>query len=408
MNVQTLMPGAVCGAVEAIASKSDLHRQLIALALSGEAFPPFFAQPVSEDITATARCLQALKDSKATGCLLDCGESGSTLRFLLPVTAALGVTARFEGGGRLPARPLEPLLSLLRTHGCTVEGEALPLLLSGHLLPGEFALPGNISSQYVTGLLFALPLLGGRSRILLQSPLESAGYVRMTLQTLSRFGVEVQESALCFDIPGKQLYRFPASDKGLQADGCWSSAAFWLAAGALAGDVRISGLNLQSAQPDRAVLDFLRQMGADISIETDKTIRVRQSTLRGIVMDAADCPDLVPIMAVVMSLAQGESRIINAARLRLKESDRLHAMAQSLNAMGAKAEELPEGLVMQGVAALRGANLSSFGDHRIAMALAVAALRADGSAALSDAQVVGKSYPGFWETLRRLKKGGCA
>ncbi|MDR3313549.1 MAG: 3-phosphoshikimate 1-carboxyvinyltransferase [Oscillospiraceae bacterium] len=402
MNRRTLRAGVASGRVIAPPSKSDLHRLLVAAALCGSAARvDCGTDALSEDIAATQDCLRSLLDAQSPSPALDCRESGSTLRFLLPLAAALGKTAHFTGTGRLPERPLEPLLTLLRTHGVQVEGDRLPLRISGQLQVGKYALPGNISSQYLTGLLFALPLLEGDSVIQLTSPLESAGYVTMTMRTLRRFGVryilDTPESCV---LPGGQRYH--SAETRLTPEGDWSNAAFWLAAGALTGEITLAGLSADSAQPDAAILPLLRRMGAIVEANPAGEIRVCKSSLRGAELDASECPDLVPTAAVLMALAQGESRIHHAARLRLKESDRLAAMAQNLHALGAQVEELPDGLLFHGVPQLRGGAVQSFADHRIAMAMAVAALRAQGETTLGGAESVRKSYPAFWEIYDRL------
>jgi len=365
----TLHPAKLQGKIAAIPSKSDLHRLMIAAWLAGQ---DITALPIiSDDIAATRDCLLA-------NCTMNCRESGSTLRFLLPVMAALGRTAIFTGEGRLPQRPLEPLLGLLRQHGVAITDETLPLQISGKLQPGRYELSGNVSSQYITGLLFALPLLQGDSEIILTSPLESAGYVEMTMRTLEKFGVIAQKTPNGWHVPGKQFYQ-PVSI--IQPEGDWSNAAFWLAA-----SVDVIDLDNYSAQPDRAIVQLLQNMGD---------------------MDAAQCPDLVPVMAVVYALQPGKHRIYNAARLRIKESDRLAAMSQNLKTLGANITEQPDSLTIHGQAKLcGGVTVDSFGDHRIAMAMSIAALYCDEPIKLTNSHVVAKSYPDFWDDY--VKLGGRA
>ena len=366
-----LKPGQLRGEIAAMPSKYDLHRLMIAshLARMGlEGLPV-----ISDDIAVTKECLLAMNNAQCT--MYNCRESGSTLRFLLPVFAALGRSVTFTGAGRLPERPMQPLIDQLRGRGCTIDRDRLPITISGQLQPGVFTLPGDVSSQYVTGLLFALPLLAGGSEIMLTSPLQSRGYVDMTLRTLRKFGIVIDETAQGFRVPGGQKYLLP--DGPLEPEGDWSAAAFWLAAG-----VRVTGLDETSAQPDRGIAGLLPELPGEI--------------------DVSQCPDLAPILAVVMALTPGERRIVNAARLRLKESDRLHAMAVNLAALGADVTELPDGLSIQGKPSLRGGEADSFGDHRIAMALAIAALKCDGPVTLHNAQAVAKSYPEFWEDYQRL------
>ena len=366
----TLHPGRLRGEIAAMPSKYDLHRLLIASHLAGMDLGGL--PVVSDDIAVTKECLRNMSGS--------CRESGSTLRFLLPVFAALGREITFTGTGRLPERPMQPLIDQLREHGCAIDRENLPISIAGQLRPGTFTLPGDVSSQYVTGLLFALPLLQGDSEIALTSALESRGYVDMTLGTLGKFGVVIHETEQGFQVPGGQAYQPPAGP--LVPDADWSSAAFWLAANALGSDVRVTGLDEASAQPDRAIAGLLKDLPEEI--------------------DVSQCPDLAPILAVAMAFTPGERAIVNGLRLRLKESDRLHAMAANLAALGADVTELPDGLAVRGRPLLRGGAADSFGDHRIAMAMAIAALRCEGKVTLHGAQAVGKTYPDFWEEYQRL------
>lgn len=376
--IVAISPGKLRGTVAAMPSKSDLHRLLIAAYLSDS---DRNALPVaSEDIAATRDCLLELH---AKNHVLNCRESGSTLRFLLPVAAALGKKVTFVGEGRLPDRPLAPLLGLLQAHGCALSGPRLPLTLSGQLRPGIYELPGDVSSQYVTGLLFALPLLSGESELRLRSPLESAGYVRMTLRCLERFHISIIETTTGWRIPGNQQYQAPLPPLSAEPD--WSNAAFWLAANALGSAVEVTGLAdalaLRSAQPDRTITGLLPPPDE---------------------LDASQCPDLVPIMAAVMALTPGKRRIIKASRLRLKESDRLRAITLGLNALGADVREFHDALVITGKFVLSGGTAHSFGDHRIAMALAIAALNCESDVVITGAQAVTKSYPNFWQDFRRL------
>jgi 3-phosphoshikimate 1-carboxyvinyltransferase len=374
------------------------------------------------DVRATIACLQAfgadiksdtsgffvkprLTAPQTNAALLDCGESGTTLRFLLPVAAALGVEVVCTGYGRLPDRPLEPLAHLLCEHGVTLRfsknNTSLPLSLSGKLQAGSYALPGNVSSQMLSGLLFALPLLEGDSEIVLTTPLESAGYVAMTIEVLRRFGVVLRMDNDRFLVPGGQHPQI-GSQTEIEASGDWSNAGMWLAAGAIAGEVDVSGLYCGSTQPDKEILALLQRMDADIT-EQDGRILVRSKELQASELDAANCPDLVPTAAALMLYAHGESRIYNASRLRLKESDRLKALTRAFAAMGANITETEDGLRIVGSNTLHGGcTVSAQNDHRIAMAVAVAALRAEQPVILSGSEAVAKSYPAFWDIYDRL------
>ena len=331
------------------------------------------------------------------------GESGSTLRFLLPVVGALGADAVFLREGRLPERPLEPLLSELVRGGMMFRSEGGKLFCSGKLAPGEYTLPGNISSQYISALLFALPRLAGDSALTITGARESEGYIAMTENALAQSGVRLFKTDSGYDIPGGQTYALPAAVK---VEGDYSSAAFFLCMGALAkGGVRVEELNLKSSQGDRGVLDVLRAFGAEVGEEGD-TVTVRRGTLRGVTIDASPIPDLIPVLSVVASVAAGETRVENASRLRLKESDRLQSTANLLRALGGRVEEKEDGLVITGVPALHGGSVETQNDHRLAMSAAVAACAATGEVTVDNDACVAKSYPRFWEDYGSLKGEG--
>lgn len=415
---QTVDPGARSGRVRIPSSKSQAHRLLICAAL-GQSPCDVFCDGLSKDIEATVACLRALgadirlgQDGAlsvrpiprsalgADARPLPCGESGSTLRFLLPVVGALGADVSFLREGRLPERPLEPLLSQLCAHGMTFREEGAVLRAQGQLLPGAYCLPGNVSSQYISGLLMALPLLHGESTLTVTGPLESAAYVTLTEHALAQSGVRLDKRENRYRIAGPQPFLLPPNT---QVEGDYSSAAFFLCMGALSAQgVRADNLNPDSAQGDRAILRILRGFGAQVSQE-GSSVLVKRGTLTGQVIDAAPVPDLIPVVSVLAAVAQGETRIENAARLRLKESDRLFSTARMLRALGARVEELPDGLVIQGVDALHAGTIDSENDHRIAMSAAVAACACDGPVEVLGAQCVQKSYPRFWEDLSCLK-----
>ncbi len=403
------------GQVRIISSKSDAHRALIAAALAEEE-SVLFVDGWSEDLEATVRCLEALgaelykepsgieivpvRRNMEKEAIMDCGESGSTLRFLLPVAAALGRRATFSGKGRLPERPIGILLEELAQHGCTVNGDKLPVEVEGQLKSGVFTLPGNISSQFITGLLFALPLLEGDSEIRLTTDIESIGYINMTLKTLQLFGVEVRENEHGWFIPGGQAYRGP---RMRFTEGDWSNAAFWLTAGAIKGTVGCQGLDMESAQGDRAIVSILEEFGAETKMILNQ-ITVTNKEMKGIRIDAAQIPDLVPVLCVAGAAAEGETTIFNAGRLRMKESDRLAVMAECLQKLGIKVEEWEDGISITG-----GTNppegeivIDSHGDHRIVMAMAIAAVSLGVDIIIENADAVNKSYPTFFMELTKL------
>lgn len=412
MSRAVIHPARLSGTLAAPPSKSAAHRALICAALAdGESRVSPLAD--SADMAATIGVLRAMGAEIASSenggvtissgrwnrekmALLDCRESGSTLRFLLPVACALGLTATAAGRGRLPERPLGALMEQMKAHGVSFSGERMPFIVRGQLTPGRYELPGDVSSQFVTGLLFALPLLDGESEIALTSPLQSAGYVEMTLRALQESGVTVIPSENGWRIPGNQRYR--AFDRAVEGD--WSNAAFWLCAAAIGGDVRITGLSNASAQGDRAVCEILGRLGADITRDA-RAVRCRAAKLRGCKIDAGQIPDLVPVLAVTAAFAEGDTEIHNAARLRIKESDRLASTAALLRSLGGSAEEFPDRLVVHG-GGLRGGDAQGVNDHRIVMAAAVAALGCGEKVSVTDAHAVNKSYPDFFDDLKKL------
>lgn len=410
-------PGARHGFVSIPASKSQAHRLLICAAL-GTDETELVCGGTSADIEATVRCLNALgaeitksgadsfsvkpiENVPSELCVLHCGESGSTLRFLLPLVGALGAKAEFIMEGRLPQRPLAPLDAVLSSHGMRFEREGNSLRCSGRLSPGEFDISGEVSSQYISGLLMALPRLEGESRLAVTGRIESAGYIAMTEDALKLSEIKFEKHERIYNIPGAQRCAVPAH---CRVEGDWSNAAFFLAIGALSDEgVTVTGLNLESSQGDSAVLGILRDFGAQIAIDAD-SVTVRRAALKGVVIDAAPIPDLIPVLSVVAAAAEGETRVINAARLRLKESDRLSSTARLLAALGADVREQESGLIIRG-GALTGGRVDSFRDHRIAMSAAVAACAASGAVELMDSECVAKSYPLFWEDFDALEGG---
>lgn len=400
MSEVVLLPSRLCGSVVLPPSKSAAHRALICAALSDG---PSRVHPLSDsvDILATQRALQALLQADGTHITeIDCAESGSTLRFLIPVAAVLGKSVRFVGRGKLPTRPIGDYLRLLPQHGVACQSTGgLPLQISGRLTPGRFALPGNVSSQYITGLLLALPLCGGDCEIILTTPLQSASYVDMTIGVLRRFGVDVQKTETGYFVPGNQKYG--ACDYTVEAD--WSQAAFYFAAGAIGGDVTVEGVDLASVQGDRMIVQLAERFGAQVTADVPgRSVRCRAGSLHGIAIDAQDIPDMVPALAVIAAFAAGETVISGVERLRFKESDRIAAVVSNLRAMGADASSDGKRIVVRGGRALKGAHLHGCNDHRIVMAFSVAALAAQGQTVIDDAESIRKSYPDFFEEYNRL------
>lgn len=415
MNVRIEKSGLNQGQVRIISSKSDGHRALIAAALAEEE-SLLFLEGWSEDLEATARCIgemggevvrepsgmlvTPIPRDAAGQAVLDCGESGSTLRFLLPVAGALGRHVLFEGKGRLPERPIGILLEEMEQHGCHAETDRLPVELEGQLQSGVYTLPGNISSQFITGLLFALPLLEGDSEIRLTTAVESQGYLDMTLRTMRTYGITVRETERGYFISGGQRYLAPRMK---EVEGDWSNAAFWLTAGAIRGKIGCQGLDMDSAQGDRAIVSLLERFGAESSVVLNQVTMTAQP-LHGIRIDAAQIPDLVPILCVAAAAAEGRTEIVRAGRLRLKESDRLAVMAECLQRIGVAVVEKPDGLVITGGCTPPEGEivLNAHGDHRIVMAMAIAAVSLGVTLTIEGAEAVNKSYPSFFAELTKL------
>ena len=395
----TIHPSALSGSIEAIASKSQAHRLLICAALA-DGPTRIRCATLSADIEATAACMRALGAkieytdgvftvepirARPAHAVMDCGESGSTLRFLLPVVCALGIDTDIRMHGRLPDRPLSPLWEELERHGAILSRPKADIIhvAAAPLAGGCFTLAANISSQFISGLLFALPLIETECCIRLTGTLESASYLDMTLRALASFGVSASFSESAYTLAAGQRYRSPGE---AAVEGDWSNAAFWICADRiLGGTLSITGLDPESPQGDRAAAPVSLRVAAGSAV-----------------VDCRDIPDLVPVLSVLAAVSPGETRFVNAGRLRIKESDRLAAAAALITALGGEAEELPEGLVLHGKPRLRGGIVDSFNDHRIAMSAAVAALACDGAVILHGAQAVNKSYPAFWDDYRRL------
>ena len=406
------------GTLPAFPSKSEAHRYLICAALA-DAPTRIICPATNDDIDATVSCLCALGAQierttdgfsiipiKALPDIadMDCGESGSTLRFLLPVIGALGVRARMHLHGRLGARPLSPLYELMVAHGVTLSPQgANPFEISGKLCGTDFPIAANVSSQFASGLLFALPLLDldVPCRVRLIGQMESRPYLDMTLSALAMFGITVTERDGVLTIPAHSRYTSPDT---LVVGGDWSGAAPWLCMGAVGQHpLTVTGLDPSSGQGDKAILSVLGDMGAQVKADAAaKTVTVTPAPLHGIRLDASQIPDLVPVIAATAALADGITHITGAARLRIKESDRLMSSAAVLGALGADITETEDGLIIVGKPSLAGGPVDAFGDHRIAMTAAVASLGCQGPVSIDGAQAVAKSYPTFWEQLSAL------
>ena len=388
-------------------SKSMAERLILAWALS-KTECGVEPNTTADDVAAMADCAERIFEAieqKRSGLSapLNVRESGAVLRFVMPVLGALGLSADIIMEGRLPERPMEALTLQLREHGMVItRPEQDRFHVEGQLMGGIFELPGNQSSQFITGLLMALPLLQDNSELRVIGEIQSRPYVDMTLKVLGKCGIDIiEEEPGDFYIPGGQEYRLEGEH---EAEGDWSAAAFWLAMGACGvkgTQIRVTGVRPDSEHGDKAIVKILNEMGADITWE-GSSVTVTARDLRSVVIDARNIPDLVPAIAVAAVAASGKTTIMNAERLRLKESDRLHAITEVLRSLGAMVNERPDGLEIFGGYRLHGGWVSSFGDHRIAMMAACLKVFCDGEIEIDDAGAVTKSYPEFWEDYRSL------
>jgi len=429
-NQVSITPSKLTGTILTPPSKSMSHRAIICAGLSSET-SVISNLIFSNDIIATTEAMEqfgmvvgnksekndrfelTLSNPKirayneagicpiTEATTIQCNESGSTIRFLMPMIHLSHAALTFSGEGRLAQRPYQTYYSIFEDQKIkfeTTNGE-LPVTIKGALKSGLYQLEGNVSSQFITGLMLTLPMLHGKSEIEITTKLESKGYVDLTLNMLEQFGVEIDAKDEChYLINGEQTYK----GANYTVEGDYSQAAFWIVAKCIGNNVKIRGMKEASLQGDKAILDIVRNMGAEVGFENSDIIISLEKPLQGIVIDASQCPDLVPVVAVLCSLCEGESKIINAERLRLKESDRLLAISTELNKMGAQIVETPDGLIIQGVKKFNGANVESWNDHRIAMALGIAATRADGNLVIDGSDAVKKSYPNFWEDYKSL------
>lgn len=396
-----ITPRKLKGIVNIPPSKSVAHRMIIGAGLAGGCSEITNLSP-SADISATIECMKALgADIDFNGekaiingiknvsecATLNCNESGSTLRFLIPVAAALGVEAVFVGGGKLPTRPLTPFYNEFPKHGITFElpddGTNLPLKMKGKLTAGRYEIDGGISSQFITGLLFALPLLDGDSEIVLTSPLQSAPYVNITIEALKAYGCSIEKTANGFSVKGNGKLKAVSS----RIEGDYSQAAFFYTANCLGSDISLMDLSENSAQGDKLI--------AEICSNFDKTNEAFE-------LDCSDVPDLVPILTVLASFGKGTTRLLNVARLRIKECDRLAAMEDCLNRVGGSVRAFDDYIEIDGVGSLKGGEVDAYNDHRIAMSMAIAATISEAPIIIRGAQCVSKSYPDFFDVYRSL------
>jgi len=365
---------------------------------------------LSDDIKATIDALRKLGrnvdikgdicivdgDINFDGGIIDCKESGSSLRFLVPIISALG-GGEFTGEGRLGKRPLSVYKDIFEKQGLNLK-EGFPLKVEGSLMGGVFEVRGDISSQFISGLMLAAPLLKGETRIKIITPLQSRGYVYMTIQAMKKFGVDVsvEKEDRVFFIESGQKY----ISANVATEGDWSQAGFWLLGGINSVEgIAIEGLRNKTHQGDKAILNILKEMNANMIIRDD-SINIERSELRPQNIDISQCPDLAPVVAGLMSLTEEKCVLGGCERLRIKESDRIESIVCTLKSLGSNAEVEGDRIIIEGRP--KGGKVKTFGDHRIAMMAAALAPHCEGEVIVEDETVVNKSYPKFWDDYRAL------
>jgi 3-phosphoshikimate 1-carboxyvinyltransferase len=412
-NLIKLFPSNFKGEVSIPSSKSFTHRALIAAALaSGESI--IENVNLSEDIEATIHALESIgarftikdrqivvkgtKKIKIGKDNINCNESGSTLRFMIPILSLSNKQVRFTGKESLLKRPMDIYKDIFQKSNASFITNSTEIVVNGSIKPNIYEVNGNVSSQFITGLLFVLPLLDGESKIIINGKFESKSYVNLTIQTLKSFGIIIQETDDGYLITGNQKYR-PTKYK---IEGDYSQAAFFLVGGVLNGSVKCSNLDLESLQGDAQIIDIIQSMGGKIIFNDDSLVTIK-SDLKGTTIDISNCPDLGPIVALLGAFAKGSTHIINAGRLRLKESDRIHSTVDTLSKLGATIKAEDDRIIIYGKKELKGGTtVDSYNDHRIAMMVSIAASLSENPVTLSKANAVNKSYPTFYKDYSKI------
>lgn len=397
-----ITPSRLSGTVKIPSSKSMTHREIICASLS-KGISKISGVTFSQDIHATLSAMRGLGakytiledtitiegiSTPLDNSTIDCCESGSTLRFIIPIVSALGVSATLIGQGRLPKRPITPFIRELSKKNVTFDyNNTMPFSMNGKLTSGTFEIEGDISSQFITGLLFALPLLDGNSKIVMISPLQSKPYVDMTIECMKNFGVSIKETDYGYYVEGNQRYE----SLNHKVEGDYSQSAFYYVANAIGNDIILENLNENSIQGDQKIVEICQKSCYNIT-----------NRLHSYTINACDIPDLVPILAVLGCFGDGISKIVGAERLKIKESDRLIATADALNRIGGKVTPTNDGLIIEPIEHFTGGSVDSFGDHRIVMAVAIASTRSTGAITIFGANAVEKSYPNFFRDFENL------
>ena len=402
----------ICGTVNAINSKSYLHRAIICSALCPENTRILNVHNICTDVKNTVDCVKSFSDvdfdveniniksnfSKSCDKIFNCGESGSTLRFLLPVVSALGFNAHFDCEESLKKRPIKDFIETLELKGAVYSNNSLPFDASGKLSGGKYITSGSISSQFISGLMFALPLLKEDSEIILTDDLQSKSYVDLTISVLNEFGIEVAKRKNGYYIKGNQRYTSPGI---INVECDWSNTAFFLALGALGGSITVNNISKDSFQGDKQILNILENFGADVSI-VGNSVTVKKNKLKGISISIKNIPDLAPIIAVLGMFADGETVIYDTERLKYKESNRVEAICSNINRIGGCAESTDNKIIVRGSSDIIGGEINSYNDHRIVMAFSVASVLSQNPIIIDGAEAVNKSYPSFFEDLEAI------
>lgn len=415
---EIFQPKNICGTIRVPASKSQAHRALICAALAGNS--KISGLSPSDDMTATLQALKALgadvevdfdkgmatfqKPLKVPSTdeviTVDSGESASTLRFMIPIAAALGKKVKFVGHGRLPKRTTELYKPLLEANGVKTEypenGDFLPLTVNGKLTKGVFEIRGDVSSQFITGLLFAIAIMG-EGEIKLTTKLESRPYADMTVDMLRKFGVYISEDETSYRVTGG---KFTPTDTEIEGD-C-SQSAFFAVAAAVGGNVTLRGINQHTKQGDFKLFEIIRNFGAKVTFGKDY-ITIEKGELHASDIDASDIPDLVPALAVLAAYSNGRTRIFNAGRLRLKESDRILSTIDMIRLLGGEVVECEDGMRIKGKPKLNGGKVKSYGDHRIAMSAAAASVGCEYPVEVDEMNCISKSFPNFTEMFKMIQ-----
>lgn len=404
-----ILPSKIKGEIKAPPSKSYAHRYVIASFLSGESVEVKGAGN-SFDVLATLNALSSVglkysynedvdvtltpPKSLTDNCLIDCKESGSTIRFLFPVMSALGVKCQFTGSQRLLQRPMKDIVECLNQNGADITG----FCLNGRLKSGNFTINGQVSSQFITGLLFALPILEGDSRIKIIGQTVSKDYINITLDVLNKFGIEIEKTNDGYFVKGNQKYHSP---KNIVVEGDYSGSAFMFCMGAIGGEVVVKNLNHQSLQGDKRILEALKSFGANVN-EVTGGYKVQKGNLKGITIDCQHIPDIVQVLSVVAGFAQGKTQFTNVSRLEIKESDRIAGIIKNLSLAGIKAEYLDGNLTVYGCDKIHAGQFLGENDHRTVMSATVLALNCSGESVILGAEAINKSFPSFFEQVKIL------